>query len=99
MVTATATKPRAKLASAAKQTAVSEDTSPFVIPYGRFSSESQKKGGSQLRQEDERAKHYADKIGLPLNESLRMFDKSHSAFHGEHVAKGALGKFLGTIEA
>lgn len=77
---------------------------PSVIPYGRFSDDRQRGGGSKRRQhgddsEESRSRRYAEKIGLPYNESLSMFDEALSGYHGEHVAKGALGRFLNGVEA
>ncbi len=79
------------------------DTGPQVYDYGRFSFSRQASGGSKRRQQgdddsENRARKYAAKVGLPFNETLRMFDEGLSAYHGDNVARGALGKFLAAIE-
>ena len=35
---------------------------------------------------------------MPFNESLRMFDRGKSAFHGEHIKSGVFGPFLECIK-
>jgi DNA invertase Pin-like site-specific DNA recombinase len=73
---------------------------PQVYSYGRFSRDSQKTGDSERRQTDrwEEARKYADKMGLPFNESLRMFDRGRSAWNKDHITKGVFGQFLGCVE-
>ncbi len=68
-----------------------------VYSYQRFSSPLQEKGTSLKRQTDY-AIEVADKHGLRLNKDLVMTDKGLSAFHAEHVAKGALGIFIKAVE-
>ncbi|RBP84253.1 recombinase family protein [Marinomonas rhizomae] len=68
-----------------------------VYSYQRFSSPLQEKGTSLKRQTDY-AIEVADRHGLRLNKDLVMTDKGLSAFHAEHVAKGALGIFIKAVE-
>jgi DNA invertase Pin-like site-specific DNA recombinase len=69
---------------------------PRVYSYTRFSSPEQGQGDSQRRQ-DADARAWADKHGLPLDESLR--DEGLSGYHGHHRTRGALGRFLAKVEA
>lgn len=65
--------------------------------YARFSTQEQLKGHSLDRQVDQ-AKQYAKEKGLILDESLRMEDMGLSAFHGDHISRGALGQFLALVK-
>lgn len=93
MASSTATKRRTKT-----NIVVSAD-GPQVYSYGRFSDPKQAKGTSKKRQNDKPARDYAKKIGLPFNESLKLFDAGKSAFHGNHLKSGFLGKFYDLIKA
>ncbi|TKF29314.1 recombinase family protein [Enterovibrio norvegicus] len=68
-----------------------------VYSYRRFSSPQQKFGGSIERQNDY-ANLIAEEYGLTLNEKLVMTDEGLSAFHAEHVSRGALGIFIKAVE-
>ena len=70
---------------------------PSVYSYLRFSTPEQAEGHSLKRQEDY-AKHYADKHGLTLNKSLTLKDEGLSAYHQDHIKRGALGLFLKAVE-
>ncbi|WP_018898890.1 recombinase family protein [Rhizobium sp. 2MFCol3.1] len=59
--------------------------------YVRISTPEQRKGRGEERQLDA-ARAYAAKHGLDLDESY--IDPGKSGFHGHHVSKGALGRFL-----
>ncbi|WP_064604405.1 recombinase family protein [Photobacterium sp. J15] len=68
-----------------------------VYSYRRFSSHQQKHGGSIERQSDY-AKQVAEEHALRLNEDLVMTDEGLSAFHAEHVSRGALGIFIRAVD-
>jgi DNA invertase Pin-like site-specific DNA recombinase len=70
---------------------------PKVYSYVRFSSPEQKKGDSFDRQL-QAAKKYAECAGLVLDDSLSMRDEGLSGFKGDHIKKGALGRFLKLVE-
>ncbi|EIA1304711.1 recombinase family protein [Vibrio vulnificus] len=74
------------------------DKEAQVYSYSRFSSARQKKGSSVKRQRDY-AKEVADKYGLTLNSDLMMLDEGLSAFHAQHMKKGALGVFVDKIKS
>lgn len=90
----------ATVTSKRKRSYVPPKLGPQVYSYGRFSDPGQGEGDSERRQTDKwkDAKTYAEKIGLPFNESLRMFDRGKSAFHGHHLTKGVFGPFLECIK-
>lgn len=68
--------------------------------YLRFSKSRQKWGDSERRQKEfyELAKEYANKKGLPINDTLCLADRGLSAYSGEHRKKGDLGKFLDMVK-
>jgi DNA invertase Pin-like site-specific DNA recombinase len=66
---------------------------PKCFSYIRFSTPEQIKGDS-LRRQIALSEEYAAKNGLVLDDSLSMRDMGLSAYHGHHIAKGALGQFL-----
>ncbi len=66
--------------------------------YTRFSTPEQSKGTSLLRQ-TRLAEEYAKEHGLELDNSLKLTDLGLSAFKGDHVTKGALGRFLENIKS
>lgn len=66
--------------------------------YTRFSTPEQSKGSSLLRQ-TRLAEEYAKENGLELDNSLKLSDLGLSAFKGDHVTKGALGRFLENIKS
>ena len=66
--------------------------------YIRFSSKEQRKGDS-LRRQTAYAEEYAKEHGLLLDDSLKITDFGFSAFHGDHITKGALGVFLEQVKA
>ncbi|MGR3086559.1 recombinase family protein [Vibrio vulnificus] len=68
-----------------------------VYSYSRFSSAKQKKGGSVERQLDY-ARKVAEEYGLTLNKELMMLDEGLSAFHAQHMKRGALGVFIDKVK-
>jgi len=77
-----------------------KDSTPPVRCYSyiRFSSKEQRKGDS-LRRQTAYAEEYAKEKGLILDDSLKITDLGFSAFHGDHISKGALGVFLEQVKA
>ena len=71
---------------------------PKAYSYLRFSTPDQAKGDSRRRQE-QLAEDYANKRGLQLDESLDLRDLGKSAYKGEHINGGALGRFLEAVES
>ncbi|WP_281040037.1 recombinase family protein [Mesorhizobium sp. M8A.F.Ca.ET.021.01.1.1] len=71
---------------------------PLAYSYVRMSTDIQLKGDS-LRRQTERSKQYADEHGLELVEDFRLEDIGVSAFKGDNVSSGALGKFLDAVKA
>lgn len=71
---------------------------PAVYSYTRFSDPRQGAGQSVERQ-THLAAQWAASRGLALDASLSMHDEGLSAYHQRHVKSGALGVFLGAIEA
>jgi len=65
--------------------------------YIRFSSEKQSHGDS-LRRQLQLSEEYAHKNNLVLDKNLSMKDLGLSAFKGDHIKKGALGKFLYLVD-
>jgi DNA invertase Pin-like site-specific DNA recombinase len=65
--------------------------------YIRMSTDSQLKGDS-LRRQLELSKSYALQNGLTLDGSSKMKDLGVSAYEGDNVKNGALGKFLNKVE-
>lgn len=55
--------------------------------------------GDSLRRQTERSKTYADDHNLQLVEDFRLEDIGVSAFKGDNVSSGALGKFLDAVKA
>lgn len=69
---------------------------PIAYSYQRFSSDAQSQGDS-LRRQKELARKYVDEnteLGLTLDTALNMTDLGVSAFKGDNMTTGALGKFL-----
>ncbi|MCZ7926199.1 recombinase family protein [Agrobacterium pusense] len=64
--------------------------------YVRMSSERQLYGDS-LRRQQELSREYAEEHNLELDESIR--DLGVSAYSGDNVREGALGKFLELVES
>ncbi|WP_415926795.1 recombinase family protein [Mesorhizobium salmacidum] len=73
-------------------------TKPLAYSYIRMSTDIQLKGDS-LRRQTERSKKYAQDHNLQLVEDLRLEDIGVSAFKGDNVSSGALGKFLDAVKA
>ncbi|WP_084156099.1 recombinase family protein [Desulforegula conservatrix] len=73
-------------------------TQPVCYSYTRFSSPQQSKGNS-LERQIKLAEEYAKKHNFTLDNTLRMHDAGLSAFSGEHIEKGALGKFLTLVNS
>jgi DNA invertase Pin-like site-specific DNA recombinase len=69
---------------------------PRAYSYIRMSTDIQLKGDS-LRRQLESSKKYADEHGWELVEKDQLQDIGISAFHGAHVADGALGQFLAAV--
>lgn len=55
--------------------------------------------GDSLRRQTERSKKYAEDNGLQLVENFRLEDIGISAFKGDNVSSGALGRFLEAAKA
>lgn len=55
--------------------------------------------GDSLRRQTERSKKYAEDNDLQLVEDFRLEDIGVSAFKGNNVASGALGKFLQAVKS
>jgi DNA invertase Pin-like site-specific DNA recombinase len=55
--------------------------------------------GDSLRRQTERSKKYAEEHDLQLVEDFRLEDIGISAFKGDNVSSGALGKFLEAAKA
>ncbi|MBB6466022.1 DNA invertase Pin-like site-specific DNA recombinase [Aminobacter lissarensis] len=55
--------------------------------------------GDSLRRQTEKSKTYAEEHGLQLVEDFRLEDIGISAFKGDNVSSGALGKFLEAVKA
>jgi len=72
--------------------------SPLAYSYIRMSTNLQLKGDS-LRRQTELSKAYAEKHGLRLVSDMELQDIGVSAFKGDNVANGALGKFLESAKA
>lgn len=70
---------------------------PKCYSYIRFSTAEQLKGDS-VRRQIKMSEEWAEKHGLPLDDTLRFKDLGRSAYTGEHRAKGALGRFLKLVE-
>lgn len=70
---------------------------PKVYSYLRFSDPKQAAGSSAERQAAYAERWAADR-GMELDAALSMRDEGLSAYHQAHVAKGALGAFLRSIE-
>lgn len=70
----------------------------LVYSYTRFSDPRQAGGNSSERQ-TALAAQWAASRGMKLDASLSMHDEGLSAYHQKHVKSGALGVFLGAIEA
>jgi DNA invertase Pin-like site-specific DNA recombinase len=69
---------------------------PKAYSYIRFSTPEQAEGDSHRRQ-FEAASAYADAEGLDL-QPLTMSDLGLSAYHADHIRRGALGMFLSAID-
>ncbi|MBZ9815774.1 recombinase family protein [Mesorhizobium sp. CA7] len=70
---------------------------PLAYSYVRMSTDIQLKGDS-LRRQTERSKQYAVEHDLELVEDFRLEDIGVSAFKGDNVSSGALGKFLDAVK-
>lgn len=75
-----------------------DDGRPVAYSYVRMSTDAQLKGDS-LRRQTELSQRYADSHGLKLVEEAKLHDIGVSAFKGDNVATGALGKFLGALNS
>ena len=70
-----------------------------VFSYERVSSHHQAQGGRGLERQSDDAEEWCKKRGLELDNSLDLTDPGVSAFHGDNVADGALGRFLALAQA
>jgi len=70
---------------------------PKIIVYGRCSSDEQKQGNSFERQR-ELATSYMTKNGIPLEGVEWLNDEGKSAFSGDHLESGELGKLLKRVK-
>lgn len=69
---------------------------PLAYSYIRMSTERQLKGDSLRRQMD-LSQQFANDHGLELVENLELHDIAVSAFKGDNLKSGALGKFLDAV--
>jgi DNA invertase Pin-like site-specific DNA recombinase len=72
---------------------------PIAYSYKRFSSDAQSQGDS-LRRQTELADRYVDdnpELALVLDTALNLTDLGVSAFKGDNMASGALGKFVEAV--
>jgi DNA invertase Pin-like site-specific DNA recombinase len=72
---------------------------PIAYSYKRFSSDAQSQGDS-LRRQTELAARYIEEhpeLNLVLDTALNLTDLGVSAFKGDNMASGALGKFLEAV--
>ena len=67
--------------------------------YERVSSGLQAEKGRDLDRQANAAEHWCATNGHTLNADLRLSDAGLSAFKGDHLAKGALGRFLDMAQA
>ncbi|WP_250477596.1 recombinase family protein [Caballeronia sp. INML1] len=81
-----------------KATPARSSAAARVYSYLRFSNIRQKSGTSIQRQE-EYALTWAHEHGMELDRSLMLRDEGRSAYHEDHVTKGAFGEFLREVEA
>ena len=70
---------------------------PKAYSYIRFSTPKQEEGDS-LRRQTDYSRQIAVKLGLVLDDVLRLTDKGLSAYKGDHRTKGALGEFLKLVD-
>ena len=70
---------------------------PKAYSYIRYSSSSQEKGDSERRQSDPDAK-IAEKLKLPLDDTLHLTDKGLSGYYGDNRDRGALGEFIKSFD-
>lgn len=68
-----------------------------VYSYIRFSDEKQA-AGSSLERQAEYAAQVAERKGLVLDDTLRMFDAGLSAFHADHKKRGKFGLFMAAVK-
>lgn len=69
---------------------------PMIYPYRRVSTSKQVSGyGLELQNEDEICRELSKKYTLPIAET--QDDKGLSAFHANHIKKGALGHFISSV--
>jgi DNA invertase Pin-like site-specific DNA recombinase len=73
-------------------------TETLAYSYIRMSSEIQLRGDSLRRQSDASAQ-YAEKNGLKLVPETELRDIGVSAYKGDNVETGALGRFVAAVEA
>lgn len=71
---------------------------PLAYSYIRMSTNLQLKGDS-LRRQTELSEAYAEQQGLRIVSDAELHDIGVSAFKGDNVANGALGKFLASVKA
>lgn len=71
-------------------------TKPLAYSYIRMSTERQLKGDS-LRRQMELSQQFAIERGLELVDNFELHDIAVSAFKGDNLKSGALGKFLDAV--
>ncbi len=69
-----------------------------AIPVGRFSTPEQEQGDSERRQAIS-FRRVCERRGLTPSTRWAIFDKGLSGYHGEHLTRGELGRFLAEAEA
>jgi len=72
-------------------------TQPKAFSYIRFSTPEQEKGDS-IRRQTEYSEKVATKLGLVLDDQLKLTDKGLSAYNSDHRTKGTLGQFLKLVD-
>lgn len=70
---------------------------PKAYSYIRFSTPEQARGDS-LRRQTEDSEKVALRLGMELDDTIKLQDKGLSAFKGDHRTRGALGSFLQLVD-
>jgi DNA invertase Pin-like site-specific DNA recombinase len=69
---------------------------PLAYSYVRMNRDEQARGDS-LRRQSERSERYALENGLKRVEDFKFLDIGVSAYRGNNVTNGALGRFLQAV--
>ncbi|WP_429336114.1 recombinase family protein [Paraburkholderia sp. 35.1] len=99
MTATTAPRPARRLPrKPAQATPATVARQPRLFTYARISSKKQETGTGIARQ-DAYAEKWAAENGFVLDRELRLEDLGLSGYHGDHVRRGALGRFLDAFDA